>query len=39
LPGTPIGVSDLVMDGRAFTQLDLAAFTLPVNHAQVPALL
>jgi aspartyl-tRNA(Asn)/glutamyl-tRNA(Gln) amidotransferase subunit A len=39
LPGTPIGVSDLVMDGQAYTQLDLAPFTLPVNHAQVPALL
>jgi aspartyl-tRNA(Asn)/glutamyl-tRNA(Gln) amidotransferase subunit A len=37
-PAPPIGVPDFVMDGRAYTRLDLAAFTLPVNYARVPAL-
>ena len=37
-PAPPIGVPDFVIDGRAFTPLDLATFTLPVNYARVPAL-
>lgn len=37
-PAPPIDKREFTIDGRDYTERDIAALTIPINHARVPAL-